>query len=90
MGNYQGEGSKTNPLKMAEVSTDNLRQKLNDIYACLRNKPCVVINPGLFEYLWDLKELALLEGRTSIEVPTTWLKELEEEFQGLEHLTGNC
>lgn len=34
---------------------------------------------GLFEYLWDLKEKALLERRSTVEVPSNWLQELEEQ-----------
>jgi hypothetical protein len=36
---------------------------------------------GLFEYLWDLKEKALMEQSKSVEVPSNWLEELSENAQ---------
>jgi hypothetical protein len=37
-------------------------------------------NPGLFDYLWEVKELAIVEKRSSIEIPSGWLEELGSEF----------
>jgi len=68
---------------LVTVSTDSLRNRLNRIYDAMRASPRSLSNSGLFDYLWEMKELALLEGRNSIEVPTTWLEELEHDFPEL-------
>jgi hypothetical protein len=67
-------------VELITVSTETLRQRLNGMYDAMRNNNRFTANAGLFEYLWDLKELALLEGRGSVQVPTTWLDQLEQEF----------
>lgn len=70
-------GSQTENLKLASVSTVILKDRLNGLYKTMQRRPETMITPGLFEYLWDLKELALLEGKPSVEVPEPWLDELE-------------
>ncbi|MBI4532624.1 MAG: hypothetical protein HY711_01655, partial [Candidatus Melainabacteria bacterium] len=50
------------------VSTTKLKERLNKVYDTIRLQPRHASNSGLFEYLWDLKELALLEGRGSVQV----------------------
>lgn len=65
-------------IKLASVSTNTLKERLNGIYRTMQRRPETMITPGLFEYLWDLKELALLEGKPSVEVPEPWLAELED------------
>lgn len=60
--------------KFTTITVDALRDRLNQLYSSRLTLP----NEGLFEYLWDLKEQALLEGSSSVEVPTTWLEDLED------------
>lgn len=71
-------GSQAENLRLASVSTDLLKDRLNGLYSTMQRRPDIMITPGLFEYLWDLKELALLEGKPSVEVPEPWLAELED------------
>jgi len=85
MGGSHGSGSNSGDLKLVTVTTENLRERLNRMYDTMRSREKISPNAGLFEYLWDLKELALLEGRGDVQVPTTWLDELEHEFEG-EHV----
>lgn len=64
---------------MVAIGTNELKEKLNKAY-CSRfqktgNSP--KLSDGLFNYLWDLKEKALLEHQTHIEIPDTMLDELE-------------
>ena len=69
----------TNPTypHLTSMPTDMLRQRLNSLYSSLHHHPN---NPGQlerFDHLWDIKEMALLEGRNCVEVPDLWLDELE-------------
>ena len=61
--------------QLVTVATTNLKERLNKAYSASRTGSLQV---NSFEKLWDLKEMALLEGRPSIEVPRTWLDELKE------------
>lgn len=65
-------------LQLVNVNTDHLKARLNKLYETRRHNTTLSANDGLFEYLWDLKELALMEGKPSVEVPSNWLEELEE------------
>lgn len=60
--------------KLVSVDVETLKQRLNKAY----NSRGTLSNDSLFEYLWDLKELALMEGTPNVEVPSTWLEDLEE------------
>jgi hypothetical protein len=80
MSSFQDSSSKTGDVKLMTISTENLKDKLNEMYDAMRARPRAESGTGLFEYLWDLKELALLEKRQSVQVPTTWLRELEDDF----------
>ncbi|MBY0545760.1 MAG: hypothetical protein K2W95_00575 [Candidatus Obscuribacterales bacterium] len=60
----------------APIQTLQLHQRLNSLYRQLRNTSSVP-HRLQFDVLWDLKELALLEHRQSVDVPATWLDELE-------------
>ena len=72
-------------MKLSCVSTEHLKESLNNLYESMHRKnlreksaqASLMVTPGLFDYLWDLKELALLEGQRSVEVPEPWLEELE-------------
>ena len=65
--------------KLVNVQTAELKEKLNRLYARMReatlpSRP----DPEHFDTLWDLKELALLERRQSVDVPENWLAETED------------
>lgn len=68
-------------LKTVAVETANLRQRLNSFYECRKGSPSGLAQEGLFQYLWDLKEKALMERKETVEVPGDWLEELEEQMQ---------
>lgn len=78
MGSSQNYGC---DLEMATLTTVNLKDRLNRIYDAMHGQSHLTQSSGLFDYLWDLKELALLEGRSSVQVPVTWLAELEDGFK---------
>lgn len=63
--------------KLVSVTTDTLKARLNKFYDARRQSRDAA-QEGLFEYLWDLKELALMEGRAEVQVPATWLEDLED------------
>jgi hypothetical protein len=64
---------------LVTVPTDQLRHRLNRLYGILRgHKPTQSL--GRFDYLWDLKELAVLEGKRAVEIPDAWLDELERVY----------
>ena len=73
MGNSYSRFAVKNP-KFVTVKVDALRDRLNQLY----NSRLTLPNEGLFEYLWDLKEQALMEGATSVDVPVTWIEDLED------------
>jgi hypothetical protein len=72
MGNSYSSATK-NP-KFVSVEIDSLRDRLNKLY----NGRLTLANQGPFEYLWDLKEKALMEGSKIVDVPSTWLDDLED------------
>jgi hypothetical protein len=63
---------------MKTISVGSLKDKLNSFYsqAKMLNRPHG--QSEHFDYLWDLKEMALIEGKDSIEVPEEWLLELDQ------------
>ncbi len=70
--------------KLVTMTTDLLKDRLNRVYSRLHNThgprdAKIQSQEGLFEYLWDLKEVALLEGKASVELPKNWLDELEQD-----------
>ncbi len=66
-----------NNAEMMTITTLSLKDRLNRMYNVIRHHPQPTAMAGLFEYLWDLKEVALIEGRNSVQVPAIWLDELE-------------
>lgn len=58
------------------IQTLQLHQRLNSLYQQLRYASSVQRRLQ-FDVLWDLKELALLERRQLVDIPSTWLDELE-------------
>lgn len=73
MGNSYSRFAVKNP-KFVTVKVDTLRDRLNQLY----NSRLTLPNEGMFEYLWDLKEQALMEGSSTVDVPANWLEELED------------
>ena len=69
--------NKSLSLSMATFSTSSLRDRLNRVYLSMRSNRKNLPSSGLFEYLWDLKEAALSEGRSHVQIPSNWLEELE-------------
>ena len=72
--------SKRNVAVVA-ITTDLLKEKLNRVYNRFHANAPSMSHEGLFEYLWDLKEVALLEGKKSVELPKSWLEDLETELE---------
>lgn len=60
--------------KLVSVDVETLKHRLNKAYSSRGT----LSNDSLFEYLWDLKELALMEGTQNVEVPSNWLEEIED------------
>lgn len=71
---------------LISVPTVQLRDRLNRLYAAVRDNPKTLA--GRFDYLWDLKELAVLEGKGSVQIPDMWLDELERMFVESADTTG--
>lgn len=78
-------GSKRSELsrseKLVSLSTSDFRERLNRLYSRLHAASNTPNENARFDYLWDLKELALLEGRKSVDVPERWLDELEKTVE---------
>lgn len=65
--------------KLMSMKTADLKSRLNQLYRGIKSaKAGSRPDTSRFDYLWDLKELALMEGRQSIDVPETWLEEIEK------------
>lgn len=75
----------TNETKLVQVDIATLQDGLNKLFArqnrreLNKNK----IYQDDFDYLWDLKELALLEKKQLVEVPGTWLSEMDMALRDL-------
>lgn len=63
---------------MVSMKTAALKDRLNNLYGTLKQSQGRKAEAGLFDYLWDLKEQALKEGKSLVDVPETWLDELED------------
>ena len=68
-----------NKAPLIEIETQSLKRCLNALYGQkpLRNRMLALH----FDALWDLKEKALLEGKSSVFIPQPWLQEVEESLQ---------
>jgi len=73
-----GTNSHKNSAQLVTVGTDRLKERLNVLYASKHGKKAG--QSGVFDHLWDLKESAILEGKGSVEVPQSWLDELNDEL----------
>jgi hypothetical protein len=84
-----GATKKKSDKELVSVETDELKERLNKLYQSRRGQGHRLDMPtaseGLFEYLWDLKEKALLDRRPKVEVPRNWLDQLEQEQQDKRH-----
>lgn len=67
--------------KMVTMETNLFKDRLNRVYDRMRHgsQSRNLSQNEFFEYLWDLKETALVEGKPSLELPQTWLEKLEQE-----------
>lgn len=67
--------------KMVTMETNLFKDRLNRVYDRMRHgsQSRSLSQNEFFEYLWDLKETALVEGKPSLELPQTWLEKLEQE-----------
>jgi hypothetical protein len=67
--------------KMVTMETDLFKDRLNQVYDRIRHSASSrnLSQNDFFEYLWDLKEKALMEGKSSLELPQNWLDKLEAE-----------
>jgi hypothetical protein len=63
---------------MKTIDVRILQDKLNSLYYRTRGKHQTAGQPRHMEYLWDLKEMALIAGKSTVEVPKEWLTELEQ------------
>ncbi len=66
--------------KLVVVETTHLKERLNRLYGVRTRKSAQTAS---FEHLWDLKELALLEGKVAVEVPRPWLDELDGVLESI-------
>lgn len=66
--------------ELVEIQVSTLKERLNRFYDSRKKNQVADSQDGLFEYLWDLKELALMEGRASVQVPGAWLDELDSSL----------
>lgn len=71
------DASKKESTNLINIEVDTLKRSLNHLYQTRRDNRTILSHDGLFEYLWDLKEMALIEGKTSVEVPSAWVEELD-------------
>jgi hypothetical protein len=62
---------------MISVDTSQLKEKLNRMFTAMHGSKADRSNDRVFDQLWDLKELAILEGKKTIELPSQWLSELD-------------
>ena len=65
---------------IVSVDVDHLKQRLNRLYNAVRGTTQASAHWGRFDYLWDLKELAMIEGRKSVDIPDAWLDEFERLY----------
>jgi len=80
MGSSHTKSSNPSGVQLVTVTTESLRERLNRMYDVMRARSRDMSGSGLFDYLWDLKELALIEGKQSVQLPITWLDELEHDY----------
>ncbi len=92
MGSSKSTGSKAASAKdrsqaeaMISVETVQLKDKLNRMFTTMHGAKADRTHDSVFDRLWDLKEMAILEGKKTIELPSQWLNELEAAEQSRKH-----
>jgi len=83
-----GNAKKKSEKELVTVDTNDLRVRLNKLFEARHGQGISAgraSGEGIFEYLWDLKEKALLDRRSSVDVPSNWLAQLEQEQGQLRH-----
>ncbi len=73
-----------NEGELVKVDLSKLQNGLNKIFARQNRKELNKIYQDDFDYLWDLKELAILEKKQIVEVPGTWLSEMDSALASLD------
>lgn len=73
-----------NEGELVKVDLSKLQSGLNKIFARQNRKELNKIYQDDFDYLWDLKELAILEKKQIVEVPGTWLSEMDNALASLD------
>jgi hypothetical protein len=76
-------GKKITEKQLVSVEVEALKEKLNHVYQVgmlmgHKNGRSGSLDSGLFTYLWDLKEKAIVEHKAQVDVPTNWLEELDQ------------
>ncbi len=74
--------------QLVTVRTEQLRERLNRLYNAVRGNYDTYRYWNRFDYLWDLKELAVLEGRNNVQIPDRWLDELEKIYVEVGYFAG--
>lgn len=74
-----GTNSHKNSAQLVTLGTARLKERLNVLYAARRGQGKTKEH-GVFDHLWDLKESALLEGKGTVDVPQSWLDELNDDM----------
>jgi hypothetical protein len=62
---------------MISVETSQLKEKLNRMFTAMHGAKADGSHDSVFDRLWDLKEMAILEGKKTVELPSQWLNELD-------------
>jgi hypothetical protein len=75
MGSSHAKNGKRASEQLVTITTDVLKERLNRLYGVSHGSRQKMMSQ--FDHLWDLKEHALLEKATSIEVPRSWMDELD-------------
>ena len=88
MGSAKQTGSKAASEKksccqseaMISVETWQLKEKLNRMFTAMHGSKAERSPDSIFDRLWDLKEMAILEGKKTVELPGHWMNELDQAF----------
>jgi hypothetical protein len=70
--------------RSVNLETTQLRDRLNRVYSVMKSRRNLCDSQAFFA-LWDLKEQALLENKTSVCVPATWLDRIVPETSVINH-----
>lgn len=67
------------------VETCILKNRLTEAYTTLRAHGQSMSCVRHFQNLWDLKEQALVEQRDHVQVPSVWLRQVEQAVGTVTH-----